>query len=231
MLNDIFLSSATLGVIVSLASFELASLLKKKFKAPILNPLMLAIVATIIFLLLFKVDYASYNASAKYLNYLLTPATVSLAIPLYMKIDLLKKNLVAILGGIVAGVITSMCTVLAIGFIFKLTHQQYVTLLPKSITTAIGMVVSEEYGGIAAITVAVIIITGIVGNMTAEFICKTFRIKSAISRGIAIGTASHAIGTGKAIEMGKTEGAMGGLAIAVAGVITVVAVTFFAPLI
>lgn len=226
-MNDVILSSATAGVVISLLTYELGNLLKKKFKSGIFNPLLISIVLTIVFLLVFHVDYDSYNTSGKYLNYLLTPATVSLAIPLYMKLDLLKKHIWAILGGILSGVLTSMVCVFALAVVFHLSHKQYVTLLPKSITTAIGIGISEEYGGYVAITVAVIIITGILGNMTAEFICKTFRIKHAISRGIAIGTASHAIGTAKANEMGQTEGAMSGLAIAVAGLITVVSVSIF----
>lgn len=229
-MNDIFLSSATIGVVISLLTYELGVLLKKKFKFGIFNPLLIGIVLTIAFVLVFRVDYDAYNASAKYLNYLLTPATVSLAIPLYMKLDLLKKHVWAIMGGILSGVLTSMVCILALAAVFQLSHEQYVTLLPKSITTAIGMGISEEYGGIVAITVAVIIITGVLGNMIAEFVCKTFRIKYAISRGLAIGTASHAIGTGKANEMGKTEGAMSGLAIAVSGLITVVTVSFFSVL-
>lgn len=226
-MNDIILSSATIGVVISLLAYELGAWMKKKFRSGIFNPLMISIVLTIVFLLAFGIEYENYNAGAKYLSYLLTPATVSLSIPLYMKLDLLKKYLWAILGGILSGVLSGMVCILALAAAFGLSHEQYVTLLPKSITTAIGIGIAEEYGGVAAITVAVIIITGVLGNMTAEFVCRTFGIKYAVSRGLAIGTASHAIGTGKAIEMGETEGAMSGLAIAVAGLMTVAAAGVF----
>lgn len=227
-MNSIFVDSATIGVVISLLAYELGVLLKKKFKIGLFNPLLISIVCTIIFLVVCHVDYEAYNASGKYLSYLLTPATVSLAIPLYQKLDLLKANLWAILGGILSGVLTSLCSILAMSYLFHLSHEEYVTLLPKSITTAIGMGVSDELGGYVTITVAVIIITGVLGNMTAEFICKLARIKNPISRGLAIGTASHAIGTAKAMEMGKTEGAMSSLSIVVAGLLTVIGASVFA---
>ena len=127
-----------------------------------------------------------------------------------------------------SGVLTSILCVLAGCAIFGLSHEQYVTLLPKSITTAIGMGVSEELGGIVTITVAVIIITGVFGNMMAEFVCKVFRIQEPVAKGIAIGSAAHAVGTAKAMEMGDIEGAMSSLSIAVAGLMTVVAAPLFA---
>ena len=177
-------------------------------------------------LIIGKVDYESYNAGAKYLSWLLTPATVCLAIPLYEQFELLKSNCAAIILGIASGVVTSLVTVLVLSVVFGLTHEQYVTLLPKSITTAIG--VSEELGGIVTITVAVIVVTGVIGNILAEFICKVFRITDPIAKGVAIGTSAHAVGTAKAIEMGEIEGAMSSLSIAVAGILTVVGASVFA---
>ena len=179
-------------------------------------------------LIIGKVDYESYNAGAKYLSWLLTPATVCLAIPLYEQFELLKSNCAAIILGIASGVVTSLVTVLVLSVVFGLTHEQYVTLLPKSITTAIGMGVSEELGGIQTITVAVIIVTGVLGNVIGEGVCKLFRITEPISRGLALGTAAHAIGTAKALEMGEIEGAMSSLSIAVAGILTVALSSVFA---
>lgn len=163
-----------------------------------------------------------------YLSYLLTPATVCLAIPLYQQIVLLKKNMMAILLGIIAGVLSSLGSVLALSFVFGLEHEYYVTLLPKSITTAIGMGVSEELGGIVTITVAVILITGIFGNVMGETICKLFHIYEPIAVGLAFGTSSHAVGTAKALELGEIEGAMSSLSIAVAGILTVIGASIFA---
>lgn len=219
------------GMAVSVLGYLLGLFLKQKWKLAIFNPLLISIVVVMIALTLLDVDYESYNASAKYLSYLLTPATVCLAVPLYQQLHLLKQHARAISLGILSGVLTSLGSVYLLSLLFKLDHQQYVTLLPKSITTAIGMGISEEVGGIVTITVAVIIVTGILGNMIAEAVCKLFGITEPIAKGIAIGSASHAIGTVKAMEMGEIEGAMSSLAIAVAGLCTVVFASLFAGLI
>lgn len=227
-MTNMLCESAFFGVVISLLAYELGMLLKKKFKLPIFNPLLISIAVVIVFLAVFDIDYQSYNDGAKYLSYLLTPATVCLAIPLYEQMEALKKNIKAILTGILSGVLTSLTVVLVLAVLFHLDHKMYVTLLPKSITTAIGMGVSEELGGAVTITVAVIIITGVVGNMLAETLCKLFHIEEPIAKGIGIGSASHAIGTAKAMEMGDVEGAMSSLSIAVAGILTVVGASIYA---
>ena len=197
-------------------------MIKKKWNVAIFNPLLISIALIMIFLLVFDVEYETYEYGAKYLSYFLTPATVALAVPLYEQLEPLKKNWKAIMAGILAGALTSAVCVLVMSILFRLTHEQYVTLLPKSITTAIGMGLSEELGGIVAITVAVIVVTGIVGNMFAEGICRLFRITDPVAKGIGIGSASHAMGTAKAMEMGEIEGAMSSLSIAVSGLLTVI---------
>lgn len=227
-MNEFFQSSMFAGVALSLISYLIGMLLKKKFKLGIFNPLLIAIVVSIIVLLIGKVDYKVYNQGAKYLSWLLTPATVCLAIPLYEQWGLLKKNFKAVLLGLVAGVVTSLGTVYVLSLMMGLSHKDYVTLLPKSITTAIGMGVSEELGGYVTITVAVIVVTGVLGNMAGALVCKIFRITEPISKGLAFGSASHAIGTAKAIEIGEVEGAMSSLAIAVSGILTVVLSSVFA---
>ncbi len=229
-MNDLVLSSATIGVVISLLAYQLGVFLKVKTKRAIFNPLLVSIALVIVCLLVFHIDYDSYNQSAKYLSYLLTPATVSLAIPLYQQLELLKKNALAVVLGITSGVLTSLLSVLLLSTLFGLSHAEYVTLLPKSITTAIGMGISEELGGYPTITVAVIIVTGIFGNMFADFFCKLFRIRHPISKGLAIGTSSHAMGTSKALEIGQVEGAMSSLSIVVAGLLTVILASFFAML-
>lgn len=227
-MNGLLSESVFFGVLVSVLTYEFGSILKKKFKLAVLNPLLISIVAVIGILLIFRVDYDTYYEGAKYLSYLLTPATVCLAVPLYEQIELLQKNFKAIAGGILAGVLTSLIAILVCALIFGFSHEEYVTLLPKSITTAIGMGVSEELGGMVTITVAVIIITGVLGNIIAEAVCKLFRIEEPVAKGIAIGSASHAIGTAKAMELGEVEGAMSSLSIAVAGLVTVVGASVFA---
>lgn len=227
-MNEFFQSSMFAGVALSLISYLIGMLLKKKFRLGIFNLLLIAIVVSIIVLLIGKVDYKVYNQGAKYLSWLLTPATVCLAIPLYEQWSLLKKNFKAVLLGLIAGVVTSLGTVYVLSLIMGLSHKDYVTLLPKSITTAIGMGVSEELGGYVTITVAVIVVTGVLGNMAGTLVCKIFRITEPISKGLAFGSASHAIGTAKAIEIGEVEGAMSSLAIAVSGILTVVLASVFA---
>lgn len=220
--------SVFFGVMLSLIAYGIGVFLKKRFKKSIFNPLLIAVIITIVVLLALHLDYESYYEGAKYLSYLLTPATVCLAIPLYEQIEMLIENKKAIIIGICSGVLTSLLSVLALALLFGLDHKEYVTLLPKSITTAIGMGVSEELGGYVTITVAVIVITGVFGNIIAGTVCKVFRIEEPVARGIAIGSSSHAIGTVKAMEMGEIEGAMSSLSIAVAGVLTVVAASLFA---
>ena len=226
-MNNFLQNSVFFGVFISIITYEIGVLIKKKLKIAIFNPLLISMALIIIFLLIFHVDYDTYESGAKYLSYFLTPATVALAVPLYEQIEPLKKNWKAILAGIFAGAMTSALCVLVLSLIFKLSHKQYVTLLPKSITTAIGMGVSEELGGYVTITVAVIVVTGVLGNILGEFVCKIFRITEPISKGLALGASSHAIGTAKAMELGEVEGAMSSLAIAVAGVLTVIGATIF----
>ena len=226
-MNEFLQDSMFAGVTISLIAYLIGVMLKKKFKSGIFNPLMISIVVSILVLAIGKVDYETYNEGAKYLSWLLTPATVCLAIPLYEQWSLLKKHYKAVMLGIAAGTVTSLSTVLGLSLLCGLSHKEYVTLLPKSITTAIGMGVSEELGGYVTITVAVIIITGVFGSMFGELICKIFRITEPVSKGLAFGASSHAIGTAKAIEIGEIEGAMSSLAIAVSGVLTVVLASLY----
>ena len=221
-------NSVFFGVFISIITYEIGVLIKKKLKLAIFNPLLISIALIIVFLLAFHIKYNVYESGAQYLSYFLTPATVALAVPLYEQIEPLKKNWKAVVAGILSGALTSALCVLAVALIFQLDHKQYVTLLPKSITTAIGMGLSEELGGIVTITVAVIVVTGVIGNMFAESICKLVHITDPVAKGIGIGSASHAMGTAKAMEMGEIEGAMSSLSIAVSGLLTVVVSIIFA---
>ena len=230
-MQDMLTDSIFFGAVISLAAYEGGLLLKKKFKLAVLNPLLIGTICVMAILSLLDVEYSQYNESASYISYLLTPATVCLAVPLYRQLTLLKNNIKAVAGGIASGVLASLVSVFLLARLFGLDHEQYVTLLPKSITTAIGLGLSEELGAIPTITVAVIIVTGILGNMIAEFIYKLFHIEEPVAKGLALGTASHAIGTAKAMEMGEIEGAMSSLAIAVAGLVTVIGASLFANLI
>lgn len=226
-MHSLLEQSVFFGVAVSIAAYEAGSLLKKKYHSALFNPLLLSVAATIVLLVLFRIDYDTYYEGAKYLSYLLTPATVCLAIPMYEQLELLKKNLKAVMVGIISGVLMSLGCILVMAIVFGLNHETYVTLLPKSITTAIGMGASEELGGYVTITVATIVITGVLGNIIGEGLCKLFHIEEPIAKGVALGTASHAIGTARAMEMGEIEGAMASLSIAVAGLLTVAGALVF----
>ena len=226
-MNELFSASVFSGVLLSLGAFEIGLFLKRKLKKEIFNPLLISVVLVILFLTVFRIDYESYEKSSKILTLLLTPATVSLAVPLYEEFRILKKNPVAILLGILSGVLASLGGILLLSLVFSLSHSEYVTLLPKSVTTAIGMPLSSEDGGYSSITVAAIIITGIFGNMTAELVMKVFRIKSPVAKGVAIGTASHAIGTAKAVEMGSVEGAVSSLSLVISGLVTIIVFGLF----
>ena len=226
-MNEFAASSVFFGVFVTLAAYFLGLKVKEKPGLAIMNPLLIAIVLVMLLLRGLDIDYAAYNQSARLVSSLLTPATVCLAVPLYEQLQLLKRHKAAILTGVISGVLTSLVCVLVLAMLFRLDHAAYVTLLPKSITTAIGMGVSEQLGGHVSITVAVIIITGVIGNMIAESVCRAFHITDPIARGVAIGTASHAIGTTKAMELGEVEGAMSSLSIVVAGVLPVAGASVF----
>lgn len=227
-MNEILTNSVFFGVALSLAAYEIGLLIKKKVKLAIANPLLVSVLLVVVVLLVFRIDYDTYYNGAKYISYFLTPATVSLAIPLYRQMALLKKHPKAIFGGIAAGVLTGMVSIFLMSLVFGLTHEQYVTLLPKSVTTAIGMGVSEKMGGIVTITVVAIIVTGIIGNILAEALCRACKIEEPIAKGLAIGTSAHALGTSKAMEMGEIEGAMSSLSIVVAGIMTVITASVFA---
>lgn len=226
-MNEMLTSATFFGVSLSLLTYLLGMWLKKKFRFALFNPLLISIVITMLVLVACHVDYETYNEGAKYLSYLLTPATVCLAIPLYEQLGQLKRHWKAVFAGILAGVLTSLGCVLAMAVLFGLSHETYVTLLPKSITTAIGMGVCEELGGQVSITAAVIIVTGVLGNIIGEGVCRLFRIHNPVAKGVALGTSAHAVGTARAMEMGEVEGAMSSLSIAVAGLLTVIGASVF----
>ena len=219
------------GALLTLLCYFIGVTIHQKTKKAYFNPILIGIILVVLVLVVFKIDYEVYNDSAKYISYLLTPATICLAIPLYKQVQLLKNNIKAIMIGICAGVITSMVSVYLFSLTFSFNHAEYITFLPKSITTAIAMGVIEELGGYVSIGVAAIIVTGVIGNMLAVKVLKVFKITDPIAKGLAIGCSSHAIGTTKALEIGEVEGAMSSLAIVVSGLVTVVFLSLFTGLI
>jgi predicted murein hydrolase (TIGR00659 family) len=219
-------NSLYFGLALSLFMYFTVDFLKKWVKTSLFNPLLISSLLIILILSLLKIEYSEYNQSAQWLHFMLTPATIVLAVPLYQQFKLLQEHALVIFLGVLSGVIASLISVYLLSLLFGLDQTMLITLLPKSITAAIAIGVAEEYQGIVTITVAAVIITGITGNVIAEPVCKFFRIKNPIAKGIAIGTSSHVVGTSKAMEMGEVEGAMSSLAIVVAGLTTVILLSF-----
>lgn len=208
------------GVALTLGAFALGTWLNRKTGQALFNPLLLGSIFVIIFLSLVQIPFAEYKQSVSFLSYLLLPATVSLAVPLYEQWLPMKKNAKAVLCGILAGSVTSMVSIIAMSWILKLDPVLSASLMPKSVTSAIGAEVAQELGGIGSLAGALIILTGIVGNLSATALCRICRLHDPIARGVAIGTGSHAVGTARALQMGRVEGAVSSLSIAVAGVLT-----------
>lgn len=218
-----FLESVSLfPIVLTLGAYQLGLWLRKKWNNPLCNPLLIAVILVIGVLLATGYSTERYIASTQVISWLLTPATVCLALPLYEQLKQLKKSLPAILIGIAAGTITSLAVVFGLCKLWGLDHAVTVSLLPKSITTAMGMVLSAENGGIESLTTAVIIITGILGSLIGSVLCKLFKIKDEVAQGVAFGTASHVIGTSRAGELSPLTGAVSSLSLAVAGILTAI---------
>ena len=230
-MGEFLLESQFFGLFLSLAFFQLARWLNRKAGREVISPLLFATLLCIAVLLVFDIDFEVYNRGAQYLDVLLTPATICLAIPLYRQYELLQRNAVAVLAGSVAGVAAHMAGCLLMLAVFRLEAAEFITLLPKSITTAIGKSLSAELGGYPAITMAAIMITGLFGAAIAPALLRLFRVRDPLAQGLAIGTASHAAGTSTAVQMGEVQGAASSLAIVVTGLLTVVAAPLLAGLV
>lgn len=219
------------GIVLSFVTYWIGVRLNKRFKNPFLNPLLISIALCIAFLKAFHVSYKSYMLGGRFILFLIAPATVALVVPLYRNIDLLKENFKAIFGGVLVGSLSVMVTIALLSKAFHLNLELVTSLLPKSITTAIGIPLAEEYGGFSAVTAICIILTGILGGIIGPVFLKLIRVKDKVAFGVAMGTTSHAIGTARSMEIGEVEGAMSGLCIGMAGIITVVLLPFILKLI
>lgn len=223
-MNEFLLNSAYFGVVLSLLAYWAALKISAKVKSTLCNPLLLASVMIIGLLLLLGADYETFDRGASKLTYFLNPATVCLAVPLYRQFQVLKENSKAIILGILAGCIACMITIVGLAAVFAFPTELTASILPKSITTAIAIGLSEEIGGISSITVACVVITGIFGASTASTLFRIFKIREPVAQGLAAGASAHAIGTSRALELGEIQGAMSSLAIVVTGIMTVILV-------
>ena len=219
---EILTNDILFGLVLSLAAFEIGIFINRNTRIPILNPLLIAIASVICFLFAFNIDFNTYNKGGQFINMFLGPSTVVLAVPLYKQLDLLKKNAKAILTGIFVGSTIGIFSIIIISYLLGLDTSIIKSLAPKSVTTPIGISISNQLGGLVPITVLAIIVTGIIGAVFGPTICNLFKIKDKVAIGVAIGTASHAVGTSKALELGEIEGAMSSLSIGIAGIMTVI---------
>ncbi|MDP4178383.1 MAG: LrgB family protein [Bacillota bacterium] len=215
------LNSQVFGVLISLIAYEIGVLLMKKFKLSVFNPLLVAIIILITFLSVFHIKYDDYNNGGQIISFFLAPATIALAVPFYKNFSLFKKNAVPILAGIICGSISGILCIIILSKLFGLSDILTKSLIPKSITTPIGMCLSKQLGGIPSITVFAIIITGILGSIIGPLLYKIFKMNDKVALGIALGSASHAVGTAKAMEIGEVEGAMSSITIVITGIVTV----------
>ena len=219
---EYLLSLSLLPMALTIGAFMLGAWVQKKTKCVAFNPIIVAVILIVGFMLQTKSPVENYQAGTKPISWFITPATVCLALPLYEQLKTLKKNLPAILVGVLAGTVTSLLVVLGMCLLFKTDRSITVSMLPKSITTAMGIVLSSQNGGIEALTAAVIIVTGIIGNLSGSLLCKIFRIKDPIAQGVAFGTASHVVGTSRANELSPLTGAVSSLSLATAGIFTAI---------
>ena len=218
------LETPIFGIVLSVLFFSISISISKKFKNPLLNPLLLTLLMIISLLLIFNIPYDNYKIGADSISYFLGPVTILLAVPLYKQFELLKKNMLPILIGISTGVLVSFVSVILICKVMGAEEEIINSIIPKSITTPMGVSLVNVIGGVESITIMCIVLSGIFGSIVAPIIYKFGKIKSEIAKGVALGTASHALGTSKAIEMGEVEGAMSGLSIGISGLITVILV-------
>lgn len=216
------LQIAVLPIFLTLGAYQIGLWCQKKVKSAIANPILIAVVLILLFMLATGLSNQTYQSGTRLFSWLLTPATVCLAIPMYEQLQILKKNLPAVLTGVACGAISCLFMVFFFGFLLHFEPALTASLLPKSVTSAIGVPLSEMAGGVSAITTTVIVLTGIIANVMGTLCCKLFRLKDPVSRGVAFGTAGHVIGTAKANELSPLTGAVSSLSLVVAGLLTAV---------
>ena len=217
------------SVLLTLLSYQAALWLQKKTKSPVCNPILVGVLLVLLFMALTGLENSAYQGANVRLSWLMTPATVCLAIPMYEQVQVLKKNLKAMVAGIAAGAVCCLGMVLLWAVLFRIDRELTVTLLPKSVTSAIGVPLSTINGGIASVTTAAIILTGIIASVLGTTLCKLFGLKDDISRGVAFGTAGHVIGTSKANELSPLTGAVSSLSLVVAGLLTALVMPLIVP--
>ena len=209
------------GIVLSFAAYEIGKRINKKIKTPLANPLLIAILLIIAFLTITGIPYESYKKGGDIIAFFVGPATVAMILDLYNNMDTLKANIIPIFGGVIIGSISSMLLAILLSKVFGFTGELVTSLVPQSITTAIAISLCSEYGGIVALTSIIVVFRGVIGAAISPIVLKLFKITDPVAQGVALGTSCHAVGTSQARKMGKIQGAISGLSIAIAGIVTV----------
>lgn len=225
-MREFLTGSSFFCIVMTIAAFCIGSACQKKWNKAILNPILIGAILVMITLWALDIPVAQYQLDCRPLSYLMTPATICLAIAFFEQLQALKKHLPAIVIGVIGGTLSSLFSVWFLSKLFGFNDVLTVSLLPKSITSAIGVVLSEQAGGIGALTTAVIIVTGIFGNISGPYLTKLFRLNDPISQGVGYGTASHVIGTSRATDISPIAGAVSSLSLILAGLVTTVIFSF-----
>lgn len=225
---DFLLQSGYWALLLTVAAYQFGLFLNKKTRSALFHPILVASAVVIPFLLLTGISNEDYQAGMERISWLLTPCTVCLGINLYTQLSKLKHHILAILAGVTAGTVSSLVLIWGLCALFGLDSVLTITLLPKSVTTALAQPLSESVGGIVALTATAVAVTGVLGSIIGPWLCKLFRLKDDISRGVAFGTASHVVGTTKANEMSELSGAVSSLSLVIAGILTAIAFSFLA---
>ncbi len=227
MLNSLT-SSPLFGIVLTCGSYLIGLQVQKKLKHPLANPLIIGAVLSIVLLLTFDIPLENYQIGSSFISMFLGPATAILALSIYRQLPVLKANILPVIAGTAVGSAVSMSSVLLLCRLFRLDEIMAKSLLAKSVTTAIAIEITAQQGGIPSITVAAVVITGIMGAVFSPLLIKLLRVNDSVAAGLAIGTSSHALGTTKALQIGEVEGALSSIAIGVAGFITVIFGMFIA---
>ncbi len=221
-MTEFLTASVYFGPALTIGVFLLSVFINKKWPNPFTTPLFLATMFVVIILTLARIPYSAYNHGAQYITYFLVPLTVCFAVPMYKHLPLLRRHAIPILIAMVIGCICSVISVCLICIFTGLGEIVAKSLAAISVTTAIAIGITEKLGGVVALTVSSVIVTGILGASASDVVCRRLGLRNPIARGLAIGNASHAAGTTKAMEMGPVEGAMSSLAIVISGLLTAV---------
>ena len=223
-MQEYFANSIFFGIFLTIFMYQIGAAIQKKWPLPIFNPLLISMFAIIGILVVTKIPYETYEQGAKFIGNLLTPLTVCLAVPLYRQLKVLKENIAAVLISIICGCLAHIATMLVLAKVLGVEDVLRNSVLGKSVTTAIALGVTNELGGIQGITIIGVVVAGVMGPLVGPTVLRLARVKNPVAFGLGMGSASHAIGTSKALEIGEVEGAMSSLAIVVTGILTVIIV-------